>query len=122
MNAQVKFRNMWAQVFLMIVTVGFYAFYWFYQTAVEMAGQANDHDAAPTLWTILLFIPFGAIYSYYKYCELFEKISSENMNRWVLFILWIVFAPAVWFIVQMELNKRATIGRSDGEVIQPAAE
>jgi hypothetical protein len=29
------------------------------------------------------------------------------MNRWVLFLLALVFMPAVWFIVQSELNKRA---------------
>lgn len=118
MIAQVKHRNMWAQVFLMIVTVGFYAIYWFYQTAMELAALAEDHEAAPTLWTILLFVPFGAIYSYYKYCQLYEKVSSEQMNRWLLFLLWIIFSPAVWFIVQMELNKRATIGQPDGTISQ----
>lgn len=122
MNAHVKHRNMLAQVFLVIITLGIYTIYWFYQTAEEMAGLAEDHDAAPTLWTILLFVPFGAIYSYYKYGELYEKISSENMNRWILFVLWIVFAPAVWFIVQMELNKKATTGQPNSEVIQTSTE
>lgn len=122
MNAQVKYRDMWVQVFLMIITVGIYAIYWFYQTAVEMAALAEDHNAEPTLWTVLLLIPFGAIYSYYKYGELFEKISVEKMNRWILFMLWIVFTPAVWFIVQMELNKRATFGHPNGVVNQSQAQ
>ena len=76
MIAQVKHRNMWAQVFLMIVTVGFYAIYWFYQTAVELAALAEDHEAAPTLWTILLFVPFGAIYSYYNTMRLLIPAAS----------------------------------------------
>lgn len=105
---QVKKRNMVAQVFLMIVTLCIYAIYWFYQTATEMKGLANDPEASPGLWTVLLFIPLANIFSMYKYSELFERISSEKMNRWIVFILWIVFSPAVWFIVQSELNKRAT--------------
>ncbi|HHI03771.1 MAG TPA: DUF4234 domain-containing protein [candidate division Zixibacteria bacterium] len=121
MNVQVKYRDMWVQVFLFIITFGIYAIYWFYQTAVELAALAGDNEATPTLWTVLLFIPFGAIYSYYKHGELYEKVSPDNMNRWILFILWFVFAPAVWFIVQIELNKRATINRPDGPVseVQP---
>ena len=122
MQAQVKYRDMWVQVFLMIITLGIYAFYWFYQTAVELAALADDHNAEPTLWTVLLFIPFGAIYSHYKYGELYEKVSNEQLNRWILFILWIVFAPAVWFIVQMELNKKATFNRPDGQIVQPSAD
>ncbi|KAB2879969.1 DUF4234 domain-containing protein [bacterium] len=106
---QVKKRNMVAQVFLVIITLGIYAIYWFYQTASELKGIANDPEASPGLWTVLLFIPFGAFYSYYKYGELYEKVSTEKMNRWLLFVLWLVFSPAVWFLVQMDLNKRAEI-------------
>ena len=116
MNAQVKYRDMWVQVLLMIVTLGIYAIYWFYQTAVELAALAEDNDAAPTLWTVLLFVPFGAFYSYYKYGELYEIVSFDKLNRWILLILWIVFSPAVWFIVQIDLNKRATFDRPDGIV------
>ena len=122
MQAQIKYRDMWVQVFLMIITFGIYAIYWFYQTAVELAALAEDHNAEPTLWTVLLFIPFGAIYSHYKYGELYEKVSNEQLNRWILFMLWIVFPPAVWFIVQMELNKKATFNRPDGQIIQPSAD
>lgn len=107
MNRPIKYRNMWVQVLLMIVTLGFYAIYWFYQTFCEMQSLANDYDAEPLLLTILLFIPFAGLYSYYKHGEIYEKISAEKFNRWLLFVLWIVFSPAVWIIVQMELNRRA---------------
>jgi hypothetical protein len=103
----IKKRNMVAQVFLVIITLGIYVIYWFYQTASELKGIANDSEASPGLWTVLLFVPFGAFYSYYKYGELYEKVSTEKMNRWLLFVLWLVFSPAVWFIVQMDMNKRA---------------
>lgn len=104
----VKKRNMLAQVFLAIITLGIYCIYWYYQTATEIKGLANDPTANPGLWTVLLFIPFGALYSHYKYAELWERVSPDKMNRWLLWVLWIVFSPAVWFIVQTELNKRAT--------------
>ncbi len=103
----VKNRNMGVQILLIIVTCGIYGIYWFYQTAMELKSLANDQEASPGLWTVLLFIPFGSFFSCYKYSELYEKASTEKFNLWVLFILWLVFTPAVWFIVQMELNKRA---------------
>lgn len=107
MHRPVKYRNMLVQVILMIVTFGFYSIYWFYQTACEMQSLAEDYEAEPLLWTILLFIPFAGLYSYYKYGELYQKISHEQFNRWLMFVLWIVFSPAVWIIVQMDLNRRA---------------
>lgn len=107
MDRPIKYRNMFIQVLLMIVTLGFYAIYWFYQTACELQAIANDHDAEPVLWTVLLFIPFAGLYSYYKYGELYQKVSAEDFNRWLLFLLWIVFSPAVWIIVQVDLNRRA---------------
>ena len=111
MDRPIKYRNMFVQVLLMIVTLGIYSVYWFHQTVSEMAAITEDHNAEPTLWTVLLFIPFAGLYSYYKYGELYEKMSAESFNRWILFLLWIVFAPAVWIIVQIDLNKRATVGR-----------
>ena len=111
MDRPIKYRNMFVQVLLMIVTLGIYAIYWYHQTASEMAVLAQDYNAEPVLWTVLLFIPFAGLYSYYKHGELYEKISAEHFNRWILFLLWIVFSPAVWIIVQMDLNKRATVGR-----------
>jgi len=103
----VKYRNMLIQVLLMIVTFGFYAIYWFYVTSKEMKGLTNSADAAPGLWTVLLFVPLANLYAYYKHSELFQKVSSENIPKWVLFLLWIFFSPGVWFLVQMELNQRA---------------
>jgi hypothetical protein len=102
---------MWAQVGIIIITLGLYSVYWFYQTSREMAELARDHRAEPALWTILLFIPFAGLYSYYKHGELFEKVEPGHFNRWILWLLWIFFSPAVWLLVQLELNKRATWNR-----------
>ncbi len=119
MDAPVKYRNMWTQVVIVICTLGIYVIYWYYKTAEELQDLARDDKANPALWTILLFIPFGALYSHYKYAELWEKVSYEKLNRWILWILWIVFSPAVWFIVQTELNKRATWNIPGGPATPP---
>jgi hypothetical protein len=108
MNPLVKRRDMLVQVLLVIVTCGIYIVYWFYQTASEMKALAHAEEASPGLWTVLLFIPFANFYAHYKYSDLFEEVSEEGLNRWILFILWIVFCPAAWFIVQMDLNKKAS--------------
>ena len=105
----IKRRDMMAQVLLFIVTFGIYGVYWFYQTTLEMANLDRDTEASAALWTVLLFIPFANFYAHYKYSELYEDISDDHMSRWLLFVLWIVFCPAVWFIVQTELNKKADL-------------
>lgn len=98
---------MLTQVFLFVITFGIYGVYWFFQTTDEMKAFAHDPDAAPGLWTFLLFVPFANFYAHYKYSELFEEISADAFDKWILFLLWIVFCPAVWFIVQSDLNKKA---------------
>jgi len=108
MAAMVKKRNMLGQVGLMIITLGIYAIYWFYSTATELKELSGDTTASPGLWTVCLFIPIANLWAWYKYAGLYEKVSTDHMNMWILFILAIVFGPAVWFIVQTELNKRAT--------------
>lgn len=95
------------QVVLLVVTFGIYSVYWFYQTSSELKFITKDSEAAPTIWTLLLFVPFGNIYAFYKYSELFEKVSSEKVSKWVLFLLWLCFSPAIWFLVQRDLNNLA---------------
>ncbi len=111
MESGVKYRNMWGQVGLTIITIGIYCIYWFYQTVKEMKGLAGDPTVSPGLWTVLMFVPLANFYAMYKYAELFQKISSESLNRWIIFLLWLVFSPAVWFVVQTELNNRATYNK-----------
>lgn len=112
---QIKHRNMLFQVGLMLITFGLYAPYWFYQTAQELKIISRDEEAAPGLWTILLFIPLTVVYSYYKYSEIFSRISSEKLNKWIIFILLFLFSPAVWFLVQRDLNAIAKNNEIDGQ-------
>lgn len=103
----IKNRNLLVQVLLMMVTFGLYSIYWFYQTSVELKFKAQDSEVSPALWTILLIFPPLSLYSFYKYSEVFEKVASDKFNKWILFILFLVLMPAVWFIVQTELNRFA---------------
>lgn len=109
----VKYRNLFKQVLLMIVTLGFYSIYWFLMTAREMQYINRDPDAAPELWTILLFIPFAGLYSDYKYGQQVEDMTDGRYETWLIFVLWLVFSPAVWYLVQTDLNRRATYNLDD---------
>lgn len=104
----VKYRNMGLQVLIFIITFGFYSIYWFYQTASELKSVTQDQEASPGLWTVFLFIPLANIYAWFMYCELFEKVSTEKINKWILLILAFFFVPAIWFLVQRDLNNLAT--------------
>lgn len=107
----IKKRNMLGQVGLMFITFGIYSIYWFYKISEEMKYVGKDMQASPGLWTVLLFVPFAGLWSYYKFSELYEKVSSDHFNKWILWLLWVVFAPVVWFIVQSEMNKKADQNR-----------
>jgi len=103
---KIQRRNMWVQVLLYVVTLGIYSGYWFYETSKEMSETLGRKDET-LLWTILFFIPPLSLYSMYKQVELYEAFSEKAVERWVIFLLWIFFAPAVWFIVQRKLNETA---------------
>ena len=100
-------RNMWKQVLLFIVTLGIYGIYWFYVTSKEMI-EHKGLEGSAGLWTVLFLFPFVQWYAYYKQGEAVEALTDRVMSKWLIFIVWIVFSPAAWFITQLELNKRAT--------------
>ncbi len=107
----VQYRNMVVQILLIIVTFGLYGIYWFFVTGRELQYLAQDPEASPGLWTVIGFIPFGTLYSFYKYSELYTKWNKGRYELWLIYILWLFFSPAVWFLVQSDLNKVATTGR-----------
>lgn len=100
----VKRRNMWVQVLLIFITFGLYSVYWYYWTTRELWELTGREDENIFLWTIFLCLPFTFFYSYYKQGEAFEKVTGGEVNRWLTFALWIVFPPAIWFMVQRKLN------------------
>ena len=110
MLPQIKYRPLLLQVLLFIVTFGIYGLYWFYSTACELRDATGRSDVSPGLLLLLMLVPLGSLYSCYKYSEMYEAWIDDSFNRWLLWVIWIVFSPAVWFIVQTELNKKATVG------------
>ena len=99
-------RNLVKQVVLFIITLGIYGVYWFYVTSKEMI-EYKRFDGSAGLWTVLLFVPFGSLYSYYKQSEALEAVTDGGMNKILVFLLWLFFSPAAWLVTQLELNKRA---------------
>ena len=118
----IKRRNMAMQVLLMVITLGIYGMYWFYVTSKEIV-EYKKLSGSPGLWAVLMFVPLGAFYSYYKQGEAVESLTEGSVNKWIVFILWLVFSPAAWFITQTELNKRASEpGAAQPEADQPEAD
>ena len=103
----IQYRNMWKQVLLFVVTLGFYGDYWFYVTSKEMLAY-KKLDGSPGLWTVLFLIPVANLYAYWKYSKVIDAVTDGKYQTILIFILWIFFAPAVWYLTQTELNKLAT--------------
>ena len=106
----IKYRNMLVQVILVIVTFGIYSIYWFYVTTNELH-TANGKGEAGGLWTILLFIPIANLFSYWHQSMEYAEFVDDKYPGIAIFILWLLFSPVVWFLVQADLN-RATRTRA----------
>ena len=103
----IKRRNMVVQVLLFVITFGIYGVYWFYVTSKEMVEYKNM-EGSPGLWTVLLLVPFGALYSYWKHSQGVEAITDGRYPKLLIYVLWLFFSPAVWALTQWELNKKAS--------------
>lgn len=99
----IKRRNMLVQVLLMVITLGLYSLYWYYVTLKELH-IGNNKDEGAGIWLVLLFIPIANLFSWWHHSSEFARFTSNKYPAILLFVLWIVFSPAVWFIVQYELN------------------
>lgn len=103
----IKYRNMFIQVILYIITFGIYGIYWYYVTFNELR-VANGKDEGPgCLWTILLLVPIANLFSFWFHSFEYAEFIDERYPGIAMFILWIVFTPVVWFLVQWDLNKAA---------------
>ena len=85
---------------------GDYAVYWYYSTLKELH-IANGKDEGAGLWTVLALIPIANLFSWWHYSSEADTFTSGKYSSVVLFIVWIIFSPIVWLLVQMELNKAA---------------
>ena len=95
------------QVVLVIVTLGIYAVYWYYVTLKELH-IANGKDEGAGVWTVLALIPFANLFAWWHYSMEYEEFCKQKYPGIAIFILWLVFSPVVWFLVQSDLNKVAS--------------
>ena len=100
-------RNMVMQVVLVIITLGIYAIYWFYATLKELH-IANGKEGSAGGWTVLAIVPIANLFAWWHYSMEYEQFIDKKYPGIAIFILWLVFAPVVWFLVQTDLNKAAT--------------
>ena len=98
-----KRRNRLVQILLSIVTFGIYEIYWFYATAKKLV-EYRKLAGSPILWTILLFTPFG---SYWKHGKAIVEVTDSKYPFLLIYVLWLLFNPAVWLLTRIELNKLA---------------
>ncbi|MDE2780397.1 MAG: DUF4234 domain-containing protein [Chloroflexota bacterium] len=103
----IKYRNMWVQVLLAIVTLGIYTIYWFHVTLGELYRANGNEEGSGCLWTFLSIIPIVQFFAYWHHSFQYEKFIDRKHPGIAIFILWIVFSPIVWFLVQRDLNAAA---------------
>ena len=103
----IKYRNMWVQVLLAIITLGIYTIYWFHVTLGELYRANGTEDRRRWLWTVLYIIPIAQFFSYWHQGYEYDKFVHGKYPGIVIFVLWIVFGPAVWFLLQRDLNAAA---------------
>jgi len=97
----VEKRNPIMVLILMVITFGIYGLVWMVKTKNEI----NELGAnIPTAWFII--IPILNIYWSWKYCEGFANVT-QKMDAIVLFLINIVFYPALVWVVQSGLNEKA---------------
>ena len=103
----IKRRNMWVQVLLYIITLTIYGIYWFHVTLGELYRANGTEDKRRWLWTILYIIPIAQLFAYWHHSFQYDKFINGKYPGIAIFILWIIFPPAVWFLVQRDLNAAA---------------
>ena len=109
----IKYRNMWAQVGLTIITLGIYTIYWYYSVVKEMLAH-NGEQGNPGLWTVLSIIPIANLFAWWKFGGQVETMTGGKYNAVLIFLGFWVFSPIVWFVVQRYLNDLA-LGRGTTE-------
>jgi len=92
------------QIGFTVVTLGLYSVYWIY----DMCGQLSsgtDADINPAVMTILFLIPIVNLYAIWEFSNAAAVVTDQTGV--VLFILFIVFAPAAWYLIQSGANEVA---------------
>lgn len=105
-TSHIKYRNMLIQVFLVVITLGIYIIYWYYVTLNEIY-QSNGRPTASGMWTFLSVLPIAQYFAYWHYANEYAEFVDEKYPAIGIFVLWILFSPAAWFLIQSDLNRAA---------------
>ena len=84
-----------------------YTIYWFHVTLGELYKANGREDRRRWLWTLLYIIPFAQFFAYWHQGYQYDQFVNGKYPGIAIFILWIVFGPVVWFLVQRDLNQAA---------------
>jgi hypothetical protein len=86
------------QVALTVVTFGLYSLYWMYKTADQL-----DRGTDASLTPILVIVPF---YGQWMLADGGEAVTDQSSG--ILFLLFLVFGPISWFLIQSGINDVAS--------------
>ena len=99
-----KKRSLVIQIVLAIVTLGFYTIYWFYVTHKQL-NEGTSAEFSPGLRTVGLFIPIYNFVVIWRTSHDAEPVSTTSGP--VVFLLFLVFPPASWYLIQSGINSVA---------------
>lgn len=90
-------KSLAIQVVLSVVTLGLYTVYWLYSTAKQL-----DRGTDQSLIPILAIVPILNVITVWQVCNAGEAVTDQS--NVVLFVLFIVFSPITWFLIQSGMN------------------
>jgi hypothetical protein len=85
------------QVVLFVITGGIYGLYWMYKTAKQL-DEGTDASLSP----ILVIVP---VYGVWMLSGGAEAVTEQSQV--LLFLLFLVFGPAAWYLIQSGINELA---------------
>ncbi len=108
----IEYRSLGRLVFLIVITLGLYAIFWFYWVSKEMLAY-NGRTGYPGLWILAIglssTIPFIYAIPIWKFAEQVSLTSRGRYSRLFLFVggLLIIFIPVIVLLTQRLLNEIA---------------
>lgn len=100
-------RSLGKQVLFAVVTLGLYAVYWWHVTHRQL-NEGTDAEFNPALRTVGLFVPLYGFLVLWRTSHDAEAVTDQSGV--VTFALFVVFAPAAWYLVQSGINATASEG------------
>jgi len=115
-----KIRDPIAVTLLTLVTLGIYGFVWYYKVNREMAdlgkatGRTEELGDSPgksllavTLGALVIVPAIVSIINTFRRVQALQRVTGagEPINGWLGFVLYLVFAPALFGYMQSGLNR-----------------